>query len=579
MAIQSKPRGGGFSKAITIIILLAIGGVVASILVPNLNLSGGSQSGVLDHDEAVRALNQKLKQVQVREEIVTQVAPVEATAADLAPALPPIDTFPIVSNPETAGNVTVVEIFTSTEKSGSGTDGWMAQTAEAFNKERHRLSDGTTAQIAIRKIASGTAYEFIGFKAYKPDAFSPSNELWIRMVEARGTKMVKVRDRTVGNVAGIVMKENLAEQLEKAYGKIDLGNVVEEVIQGRVVAGYTDPFASSTGLNFLVSVLAHFGNGGGQGMLAPEVISAFEQFQKGVPFVALTTIQMRDSVVNDGSLDTFVMEWQTFSRAEPLQSGYRFIPFGLRHDNPIYAVGDLPAGKAEALEAFADYAEAPKAQALAESYGFNPDLNYASPYQVPEGKLLLEAQKVWKTKKDAGRHVAAVFLADVSGSMEGSRLQQLQQALREGAKFISPENSIGLVVFSSDVRVKLPIRPFKLLQKSAFLSAVDQLAVSGGTAMFDGIAVSLSLLDQEVAKDPTLKPMVFVLTDGATNEGMELGDMSAVIQGLKVPIHTIGFEADLAQLGQVSSLVEAASINASESDIAYKIGSMLNSQM
>ena len=31
-------------------------------------------------------------------------------------------------------------------------------------------------------------------------------------------------------------------------------------------------------------------------MLAPEVVSAFEQFQKGVPFVAVTTMQMRDSV-------------------------------------------------------------------------------------------------------------------------------------------------------------------------------------------------------------------------------------------------------------------------------------------
>ena len=96
-----------------------------------------------------------------------------------------------------------------------------------------------------------------------------------------------------------------------------------------------------------------------------------------------------------------------------------------------------------------------------------------------------------------------MFLADVSGSMQGGRIGQLQRALSEGAKFISPENSIGLVVFSSDVRVKLPIRPFKLLQKSAFLTAVDQLSANGGTAMYDGVAVSLSMLAEQVAKDPT----------------------------------------------------------------------------
>jgi len=578
MAIEQKSSGRSIvPKLITLVVLLAIAGIGASVLYPQFQASRGP--AVMSQADALDQLQEKLTKVTMREEIVTQVAPVEATAADLAPSLPPIETFPIVSNPQTGANSTIVEIFTSTEKSGSGTDGWMTQTAEAFNAEQHRLNDGTVAQVAIRKIASGTAYEFIGYQAYRPDAFSPSNELWIRMAEARGVKMVKVRDRTVGNVAGIVMKEELAERLEKSYGKIDLGNVVEEVVQGRVVAGYTDPFASSTGLNFLVSVLAHFGKGSGQEMLAPEVVSAFEQFQKGVPFVALTTIQMRDSVVNDGSLDTFVMEWQTFAQAKALQSGYRFVPFGQRHDNPLYAVGDLPPAKMEALEAFAAYAEAPKAKQLAEQYGFDPDLNYASPYQLPDGKILLEAQKVWKSKKDAGRQVAAVFLADVSGSMQGSRIGQLQRALREGAKYISQENSIGLVVFSSDVRVKLPIRPFKLLQKSAFLTAVDQFSANGGTAMYDGVAVSLSMLAEQVAKDPTLKPMLFVLTDGETNEGMVYADMSDVIQGLKIPVHTIGFEAKIDELSKLSSLVEAASINAGESDVAYKIGSMLNSQM
>lgn len=578
MAIEQKSSGRSIvPKLITLVVLLAIAGIGASVLYPQFQASRGP--AVMSQADALDQLEEKLTKIDVREEIVTQVAPVEATAADLAPSLPPIETFPIVSNPQTGANSTIVEIFTSTEKSGSGTDGWMTQTAEAFNAEQHRLNDGTVAQVAIRKIASGTAYEFIGYQAYRPDAFSPSNELWIRMAEARGVKMVKVRDRTVGNVAGIVMKEELAERLEKSYGKIDLGNVVEEVVQGRVVAGYTDPFASSTGLNFLVSVLAHFGKGSGQEMLAPEVVSAFEQFQKGVPFVALTTIQMRDSVVNDGSLDTFVMEWQTFAQAKALQSGYRFVPFGQRHDNPLYAVGDLSPAKMEALEAFAAYAEAPKAKQLAEQYGFDPDLNYASPYQLPDGKILLEAQKVWKSKKDAGRQVAAVFLADVSGSMQGSRIGQLQRALREGAKYISQENSIGLVVFSSDVRVKLPIRPFKLLQKSAFLTAVDQFSANGGTAMYDGVAVSLSMLAEQVAKDPTLKPMLFVLTDGETNEGMVYADMSDVIQGLKIPVHTIGFEAKIDELSKLSSLVEAASINAGESDVAYKIGSMLNSQM
>ena len=98
----------------------------------------------------------------------------------------------------------------------------------------------------------------------------------------------------------------------------------------------------------------------------------FEQFQRQVPFVALTTLQMRDSVENDtGTLDTFVMEWQTFSNTESLQSGYQFIPFGARHDNPLYAVGELSAAQSETLAAFAAFAQ-PEYQELAGEYGFDP---------------------------------------------------------------------------------------------------------------------------------------------------------------------------------------------------------------
>jgi Ca-activated chloride channel homolog len=46
-----------------------------------------------------------------------------------------------------------------------------------------------------------------------------------------------------------------------------------------------------------------------------------------------------------------------------------------------------------------------------------------------------------------------------------------------------------------------------------------------------------------------------------------------------VPIYTIGYEADFDELRRVSGLVEAATINASEGEIRYKIGSLLNAQM
>jgi Ca-activated chloride channel family protein len=398
------------------------------------------------------------------------------------------------------------------------------------------------------------------------------------MAAAYGIQTTPIRKQWFGNIAGVVMKRSVADKLKSAYNNtLDVKTLIDAVVQGKLVMGYTDPFASSTGLNFLVTVLSTFAGGDPAKMLSPEVASSFEGFQHGVPFVALTTIQMRDSVENEGSLDAFVMEYQTYINTPSLKNGYEFIPFGPRHDNPLYAVGNVSDEKKEVLEMFAAFAEQYKQ--LSEKYGFNPPLKYEYSLPMPDGKTLIEAQKLWKQKKDAGRRVAAVFLCDISGSMTGTRIAQLKKALLGGSEFISSENSIGLVVFHSQVSLILPIAKFDLSQKAAFHAAIEDMDTGGQTAMYDGIAVSLNLLAKEKEKDPNIKPMLFVLTDGETNTGLDFNKMSPVIRGIQIPIYTIGYEANIAELQRLSALVEAASMNAGEGDVRYKIGSLLNAQM
>ncbi len=532
---------------------------------------------VPDYDSAADRLGGLVDQVTWQEKRISNVTTITETADSLDATLPSISTFPLVVDPGSGG--VTAEIFVSTEKSGSGTDGWMTEAAQSFNQANNRLPDGRQAKVRIRKIASGTGYQFIGSGKYRPDAYSPSNHLWVQMARARGVTMTGVRETTVRNIAGIVMKDDVAEQLEQEGGAVTVPRVVDAVVQGKIAAGYTNPFASSTGLNFLVTVLATFAEGEEPRMLSPEVVSAFEGFQRGVPFVALTTLQMRESVRRDGSLDAFVMEYQTYAKTRELESGYVFLPFGLLHDNPLYAVGDPGQDKMAVLELFARHLEGPRYRDLASEYGFNPSLTHQPAFGLPSGETLIEAQRLWKEKKDAGRPIAAVFLSDTSGSMSGSRLSQLKKALLQGSSFIAPSNSIGLVEFSNEVSVLLPIKPFALIHKSAFHAAVKSMEANGGTAMYDGIAVALKMLVEEKARRPEVKPLLFVLTDGQTNEGLSFGAIETVIEGLRIPVYTIGFEADIQELTRLSGLVEAASLKSDEEDIRYKIGALLNSQM
>jgi Ca-activated chloride channel family protein len=169
-----------------------------------------------------------------------------------------------------------------------------------------------------------------------------------------------------------------------------------------------------------------------------------------------------------------------------------------------------------------------------------------------------------------------VFVADVSGSMAGTRLFSLQRALGTARGFISPEASVGMVEFSDQTVLRLPIEEFDLNQQARFVAAVDDMDAAGGTAMYDGITLGLSMLLSHQATNPTAKPLLIVLTDGETNEGYNLNDVQRVIGGLRIPVYTVGFEANLDELGRLSSLVEAATINASEEDVEFKISALFN---
>jgi Ca-activated chloride channel homolog len=558
-----------------VVLALVLLGVIAGVLVWQLGTPRG-----LTYTQAVSQLDSLLKRVSWSESIVTRKATVTVDRApDLQDTLPDISKFELVVNPTVAPGEVAVEIFASVEKAGKGFDGWLVEVANDFNRSNLRLRNGQSAKVKIRAIASGEGYQFIAAQKYLPDAYSPSHVLWMKMLAAKGIALTPISERLLGDVAGIVMKERVWRTLQSKYGTVEVQHVLDAVAQGSIAMGYTDPFVSSAGLNFLVAVLATFAQGDPNKMLADDVVSAFEAFQHGVPFVALTTPQMRDSVQNDGSLEAFIVNRAVFAKAPAFQSGYAFIPYGIRHDSPLYGIGQLTTEKHEALRLFAQFASQAPAQKLATEYGFNQLSDYTPAFAPPPGEVLIEAQRVWKRKKDAGRPIVAVFLGDVSGSMEGVPLRNLKRALMAGSQFIDPENSIGLVVFNQEVKQLLPVGKFTLNQRALFTAAVQDMSAGGGTAMYDGILVALKMLVAAKAKQPECKPLLIVLTDGETNAGLSFDKVKPVLAGVKIPIYTIGYNAKLDILRQISTINEAASLNADEGDIAYKIGALLNAEM
>ncbi|MEK3685557.1 vWA domain-containing protein [Paenibacillus sp. FSL R10-2736] len=559
-------------KSKTFIVLGLIAVSVFALVYFGISLTAnlGKSKTEISAEDADKRLNRIYKDINV-----SSTAPVKGQI-DLDPAavgdsLPDISKFPLSVNSTTDS---YAEIFSSTEKSGTGNDGWLNEVANDFNAAGI-LVDSKPVSVSIRNIASGTAADYIRSGKYVPDAYTPSNELWGEMVKASGVSAELVSERLAGNVAGVVMSKQKYDQLVGKYGSINVKTITDAIAANELAMGYTDPFASSTGLNFLVTALGTFDS---TDLLGDKAVQGFEKFQANVPFIASTTLQMRDAA-KSGMLDAFVLEYQTYVNAADLTSGYMFTPFGVRHDSPLYALGDLPKEKLEIIRKFAEFAVQDKYQTAASDRGFNGLNDYKSELAPVDGSLLSSAQKLWKEKKDGSKPIAAVFVADVSGSMAGEPLNRLKESLLKGQKFLGKDNSIGFVSYSSDVTINLPIGKYDTNQQSMFVGAINSLQAAGGTATFDGMVVAMKMLKEELALHPEMKPLIFVLSDGETNEGHSLDEIRGLIESYKIPVYTIGYNANIKALESISSINEAANINADTEDVVYKIGNLLNVQM
>ena len=548
----------------------------ALALVVATTFLSGCETQIDSPEKAADKINELVTNTVVPSYRENQVrANIQLTKTNLLSMLPELREYPVSLNARDDSQTEAVEIFTSSEKAGRGRDGFYLELAEAFNSQRNRISNGKQAKVAIRKIASGLGAQFMLAKRYTPDAYSPSNFLWSKLLDANGIRLETIAEVTAPNTAGIVVKKS-KKDLITTDGQLDIAKLLTSVSDGSFSMGYTNPYQSSTGLNFLLLVLNSFAEGDETQMLSPDVASAFEAFQAGVPFVAQNTLQMRDAAQGSGVLDALVMEHQSWVNVTGMND-YEFIPFGVRHDSPLYATPEADPDEREVLKLFAKFVQAQ--QSAVKNFGFGRQPDYENAYQITDSSIIGQAQKVWKQKKSGGRPIAAVFVADVSGSMEGTRIKNLKRAMIESSDLISSTNSIGLVTYSEQVNVDLAIRPFNVQQKALFNGAVGRLRTGGKTATNDAVLVAAAQLLEYAKTNPDHKKVIFLLSDGETNRGVDFTEVEKALEWSGIPIHSIAYELKSDHLKALAGLAEGAYIESSAGSASYRIGNLLNSEM
>ncbi len=469
-----------------------------------------------------------------------------------------------------------VEIFVPIEENGGSIKEVIIDAANKFNAENISLGNtDKTISVSIRCLEASLAEEYILMGAYYPKGYISANELYGVLMKENGIDVSIIQNKTVGNTMGIVIEKPKYEELCKKYGEMSVTTIVKANKAGDLSVGYTNPTNNPTGLNFVISMLYYFD---ASNPMSLEATTDFSEFQNTISVISYSTEQMKQSVEN-GIIDAFVIERQAYEHDEYMKSNFEFVTFGVRHDNPLYSVGNVTSEEAEVLTLFGEYMSSVTIQEYASKLGFNKNEDYESMVANYSGGMIKQILEYWKEGKSAGKKIVAVFVADTSGSMGGRKLDALKNSLKNAMQYISEENKIGLLSYNSYVYIDLPISKFTKEQQEYYVGAVENWSANGGTATNDALMIALKMIEDERKMDKDIKPIIILLSDGYTGSGYSLSSMREVLDVSDVPIYTIGYEADVQELERIAEINQGAFINATEDDVAYILKTLFNAEM
>lgn len=169
--------------------------------------------------------------------------------------------------------------------------------------------------------------------------------------------------------------------------------------------------------------------------------------------------------------------------------------------------------------------------------------------------------KVEKVEYDAAN---ILFCVDVSGSMSGSKISDLKDALNLFISGKSDKESIALMPFSYNIDQKYPFGT----DKNTLLNASNSLYASGGTAIYRSMCESI----KEFSFAYNTVNSIILMSDGQDNYAASADDIRINIgdkcNDLGITVYSIGFgtDADSEYLSLIASSTNGAYLMANSSD-------------
>ncbi|MBQ6547060.1 MAG: VWA domain-containing protein [Bacilli bacterium] len=447
--------------------------------------------------------------------------------------------------------------------------------------------------------------DILNSNSKKYDAVWISNSIWL--YQLNNTSLTTDSKSIVIDPVVMGIKKSKAKELGFVNSKVYNKDLLESIKSGKLKYVMASVTKTNTGATSYLSFLNSLA--GNPEVLTTDMLkseslkSDLKSFFKGVERVSGDEEYLTDMFIN-GKYDAMINYESSLIELNQKLVKEKKEPLYLIYPVDGVAINDMPfayinndATDTKNREKFLElqkYLRSDEAINQMEKYGyrswyggtnkdadkkiFNPDwgidtTKYIKDMKYPSKKVITAAINLYIEALRKPTHV--VFCLDISGSMYGSGLAELKEAMnyildyetasKDNLQF-SDKDKITVITFNSDVKKVFDTKYGN--DTDSVIKYVDSLEALGGTNIYDPSIEALKILRKDDSDDYT--KTVILMTDGESNSGSYY-DLKDYYKDHKstIPIYSITFgDANERQLEKIADLTNAKVFNGKDGLLA-----------
>ena len=444
-------------------------------------------------------------------------------------------------------NAVQIEVLSNTSLTS-----WLAEVVVAFNAAEIEMDSGDPIYVnLLPAVEAGQTVVDLRDGQAQPTLWIPDDKVWANVLADQGNARYQADCASVAQSPLVIaLWRPVAESLGwpgRDLGWLDIGSLAVDGAAwvyysggqyGETLRlGHTHPGLSATGASTLLAIVQ-----AAQGkteavslndIQQPIVQASVGAFEGGVAWFSSDTDSLGRTMAERGPdfLGAGIMYESTVLQYGNGTDPNGFVPIypfegSFMAAHPACIDSDAGSEQQAAARIFRDYLTSAAAQEMAVAQGLRPvnssvqitapldaahGVDMAQPqvlFGAPSVDTIYFIQELWQT---ARKDVNLVMLLDVSGSMRGTKMENMRQAAIQFVRQMGDEDYLTLIAFSDVLHVVADheqVGP----ARGRIIAQIEQLEARGDTALYDAIGLGTERI-AETSATQTANALV-VLTDG-----------------------------------------------------------------